>query len=75
MDDDLRNCPVCGRVFSYTGLLTVCTVCQNTEDAIYARIRQCIVEHPGANLLDVARETGIDGAIILRFIREGRLRT
>ena len=72
MAPDLRNCPICGRVFAYQGR-DICNKCLEKEDNDYAVVRRYVREHPGASVSEVAEATEIDEDKILQFLRDGRL--
>lgn len=72
MGPNLRNCPKCGRVFAYQGK-NLCRKCLEAEEDEYLIVRRYVRDHPGANVFEVAAETGVEEEKILRFLREGRL--
>lgn len=69
---ELRNCPECGRLFSYTGR-NLCHKCIESEEEEFKQVRKFVRDHPGATVFDTAEATGVDEEKILRFLREGRL--
>lgn len=72
---ELRNCPECGRVFAYTGLRNLCPQCIEEEEKKFVKVRQYLRDHSGASVFEVAEATGVKEEVILRFLREGRLKT
>lgn len=74
MGPDLRNCPICGRVYAYQGR-NMCNKCLEKEDDDYAIVRRYVREHPGTSVAEVAEATDIDEDKILQFLRDGRLIT
>lgn len=69
---ELRNCPVCGRVFNYAGR-NLCPACARKEDEQYDTVADYLYRHPSATVNEVSEATGVDEQLILRFLREGRL--
>jgi flagellar operon protein (TIGR03826 family) len=69
---NLRNCPECGRVFSYVGR-NLCPKCLEKEEEEYMTVRRYVRDHRGASILEVADATGIEEEKILQFLRDGRL--
>lgn len=69
---ELRNCPVCGRVFSYAGR-NLCPACARKEDEQYDIVADYLYRHPNATVSEVSAATDVDEELILRFLREGRL--
>lgn len=74
MGPNLKNCPICGRVFAYQGR-DICNKCLEKEDGDYAIVRRYVRDHPGASVAEVAEATEIDEDKILQFLRDGRLIT
>ncbi|MGI6434121.1 MAG: TIGR03826 family flagellar region protein [Syntrophomonadaceae bacterium] len=69
---DLKNCPQCGRVFASQGS-RLCRKCMAEVDEDYAIVRKYVRKHPGADVMEVSRATGVKEELILQFLREGRL--
>ena len=69
---ELRNCPQCGRVFSYLGR-NLCPRCLDKEEDEFKLVRHYIRENPGATITETAEGTGVAEQTILRFVRDGRL--
>lgn len=69
---ELRNCPQCGRIFSYLGR-NLCPRCMEKEEDEFKIVRTYIRENPGATITETAEATGVAEQTILRFLREGRL--
>jgi len=42
------------------------------DNADFERLRQYILTHPYASVLELSQETGVEPAVITRFHREGR---
>ncbi|MEN6325509.1 MAG: hypothetical protein ABFD18_04770 [Syntrophomonas sp.] len=69
---EIRNCPRCNRLFSYSERHRVCPECANLVEEEYSIIRRFIRDNPGVNVIDVVKQTGIKQAAVLKFMREGR---
>ena len=74
MGPNLKNCPICGRVYAYQGR-NMCNKCLEKEDDDYAIVRRYVRDNPGASVAEVAEATEIDEEKILQFLRDGRLVT
>lgn len=70
----LRNCSKCGRVFPYMGR-NICPKCLEKEEDEYQVVRRYVRDNPGAGVIEVAEETGVEEDKILQFLRDGRLHT
>jgi len=68
----LRNCPNCGRVFTYAGK-DLCPVCLREEEERFDRLRLYLREHPQASVDELSEATGVAVKTILKYLREGRL--
>jgi len=69
----VRNCPECGKVFTYNGSRNLCPRCIEKEEQKYQLVRKYVKDHPGAGISEVAEETEVDEELVLRFLKEGRL--
>lgn len=69
---ELRNCPECGKVFSFVRT-NLCPECQKKDEECFRVIRKYIARHPGVSAIDVSKDTGISEEKVLRFLRQGRL--
>ena len=69
---DVRNCKRCGKVFTYRGM-NLCNECFEKEQVDFQKVKDYLEENPGATLMEVSLNTGIDLRTINRFLREGRL--
>lgn len=72
MQGELRNCPECGRLFTFQGR-NVCPRCREKDEQEYTIVRRYVRDHSGANVFEVAEETGVDEEKILRYLRDGLL--
>lgn len=71
---NLRNCPECGKVFTYVRT-NLCPECQKVDEENYKIVRKYIAEHPGVGITEVSENTGIAEEKILRYLKEGRFST
>jgi len=69
---DVRKCKQCNRLFQYHGS-KYCPSCLIEIDKIFMVIREYIYENPNSTIIEVSENTGVDGDIILEFLREGKL--
>ncbi|MCR4399683.1 MAG: flagellar operon protein YvyF [Syntrophomonadaceae bacterium] len=70
---ELRNCPLCERVFAFAGGRNLCPACIEAEEAEFAVVRAYVRAHPGATIIEVASATGVEEERILEFLKDGRL--
>ncbi|KAB2953641.1 hypothetical protein F9B85_03195 [Heliorestis acidaminivorans] len=71
---NVKNCPRCDRIFvHHPGTRNLCPHCIREEEEHYEAVRTYLRKNPGANVIDVANETGVDEDTIVRYIKEGRL--
>lgn len=73
---ELANCPRCGKVFA-RDIRKVCNACFKEEEEMYDKVYQFIRkrENREATITEVEEGTGVPEDTIVRFIKEGRLRT
>ncbi|MEN6351333.1 MAG: TIGR03826 family flagellar region protein [Syntrophomonas sp.] len=71
---NLRNCSQCGRIFPYQGR-NICPKCLEKEEDDFQLVRRFVRDHPGASVIEVSEETGIEEDKILQFLRDGRLQS
>lgn len=69
----VRNCPECGKVFTYNGSRNLCPRCIDKEEEKYQLVRKYVKDHPGAGIAEVAEAVEVDEDLVLRFLKEGRL--
>ncbi|MEB3328833.1 MAG: hypothetical protein VKQ33_06335 [Candidatus Sericytochromatia bacterium] len=67
------NCPRCHRMFRRLGDRKICPGCQDQEEQAYAALCEWLQEHPGASVADASAATGVDEAMVLRLLRDGRV--
>ncbi len=49
---DLRNCPRCGKLFTYVGH-KYCPTCEVELEKIFEQVRAYVKEHPGSTVPEV----------------------
>lgn len=69
----IANCVRCGRMYQKSFGSRVCSECVQAEEEQFRLVRDYVEEHPGCDLVKVAAGTEVDEAVILRFIKQGRL--
>jgi len=69
---DLRNCPLCGKVFVRL-TRNICPDCVEREEQEYETVRKYLKENPGASVPEIAEVTEVEENKILKWMREGRI--
>lgn len=74
--NELSNCSKCGNIFVKTPFKDICHDCFKEEEKMYETIYQYLrkKENRKANLSKVVEDTDISEDLILKFIRDGRLK-
>ncbi len=70
---EVKNCPKCGKLFTYTPGNRVCAQCIKEEEELFEEIRIFIKEHPNCTMAEVSEQTGVSAKKLIRYIREGRI--
>jgi len=68
------TCEGCGETVNLPLGVDLCQKCKLEEIEIFRNVREYVWEHPGCTAEDVAREINVEERVILRFIRQGRLK-
>lgn len=71
MAGKIKNCPMCGKLFSDTGH----KVCMDCYDKILEKEREVVNyvrDHKGAKIPEICEATGAPSGMIKKMIREGR---
>ncbi|WP_102344861.1 TIGR03826 family flagellar region protein [Bacillus sp. Marseille-P3661] len=73
---DLANCSKCGRLY-IQNLHGICDVCRKEEDKLFDTVYQYIRkrENRTATTAQITKDTGVPEEVIMRFVKEGRIRT
>lgn len=75
MFSKLKNCAKCGRVFQAEEIgQKHCARCRNDEDDMFLKAREYIYDNPETNVMEVAEELDIEEDLILKWLRQGRLK-
>ena len=68
----LSNCQKCGKLFNQTRG-RICQACLDLEKEEFERVLEYIREHKVRFIVELAEETGVERAKILKWVDEGRL--
>lgn len=71
MAGKIKNCPMCGRLFSDTGT-HVCQSCYRKVQEKEMEVVNYVRDNPGATVSDIMEATEAPDSMIKRMIREGR---
>lgn len=73
---ELDNCPRCGRLY-VRNLHGICDTCRKEEDKLFEKVYEFIRkrENRTATIMQIVDATGVPEDTIMRFVKEGRLRT
>mgnify|MGYP005840636935 CR=1 FL=1 len=69
----LASCERCGKLFSKTSL-PICPKCEPAEESDYEKVREAIEKAPDRTAEQLAEDTGVDLACVLRLVETGRVR-
>lgn len=69
---ELRNCPICGKVFVKVAR-NLCPHCLDQEEYEYEEVRKYLKDAPGASVSEISEVTGVNEERLLKWMREGRL--
>ncbi len=72
MGSSIRQCTFCGKIFNSLGK-NICPACVTKIDECFQLVRDYLYNHPGADIVELTSETGVEDKIILMLLREGRL--
>ena len=72
---ELRNCPMCGAFFNYTGLREVCHNCAQKEEELYQIVYRFLRkrENRAATVDRIEEATGVNRDLLYKWVRKGRL--
>ncbi|MFO1444408.1 hypothetical protein KDN24_14610 [Bacillus sp. Bva_UNVM-123] len=73
---ELTNCPNCGEIFVRNQFRDICQNCWKEEEKSYERVYQFIRkrENRTATMAQVVEATEVEEALLLKFIKSGRLK-
>ncbi|NLW23711.1 MAG: MerR family transcriptional regulator [Clostridia bacterium] len=69
---ELRNCPECGRVFTFIKV-NLCPACRDQDENYFEKVKKHLYDHPQIGVVELAEQTEVDESKIVRWIREGRI--
>jgi len=69
---ELRNCPVCGKLFVYVHR-NLCPDCLKRDEEDYEKVREFINNNPRATIEEASEGTEVPVKKILEYLKEGRL--
>lgn len=69
----LDNCVRCGKLFSRLSR-PICPDCAREEERLASVVMSFLKDNPSATIEEISESTGVDSQIILRLIRDDRLR-
>lgn len=72
---ELRDCPMCGTFFNYTGLREVCHNCAQKEEDLYQVVYRFLRkrENRAATVDRIEEATGVERELLYKWVRRGRL--
>lgn len=72
---ELANCFRCGNVF-VKGIRDICQDCYKKEEEAFQTVNRFLRDRKNrqATLIEIVEGTGVEEALIIKFVREGRLR-
>ena len=70
---NIIQCKICHKPFHSIGGNT-CPDCMAKIDREYSTVRDYIYDNPNAKIDDVSKETGVEKAVILHLLKDGRLK-
>lgn len=68
----LRNCVECGALFASSGA-TRCPGCIEREEEAFETVRAYLMGRSTATVDEICEATGVPHAVILKFLKQGRL--
>ncbi|WP_062354109.1 TIGR03826 family flagellar region protein [Bacillus kwashiorkori] len=72
----LENCANCGQLFVKNSIRDICENCYREEEAAFEKVNVFLKkrENRTASMVQIINETGVEEALILKFIKKGRIR-
>jgi uncharacterized protein len=72
MGSRVMECKYCKKLFQSFGS-NICPACVEEMENNFEIVKEYIYNNPGANVIDIARETGVPEKTVLYYLKEGRL--
>jgi flagellar operon protein (TIGR03826 family) len=69
---ELRNCPECGKIFTFIKT-NLCPECKQKLEDQFETVKQYLAENPKANIQQVSEGTDIPEKTIAGYLRDGRI--
>lgn len=70
---EVKICRGCKKMFQYISGPILCPKCRELEEEMFRKVKLFLQDHPGADFVEINKETGVTIAMIERFLKEGRL--
>lgn len=71
---ELKNCKKCGRTFGSVDGEDFCSKCKVVDlEQDFKKVRDYLYDNPGAIIEEVHEATGVDKAVIIKFLRDERI--
>jgi len=67
------QCKICNKPFQSLGG-TTCPACVEKIDRDFMTVRDYIYDNPNSRIDEAAKETGVEKAVILQLLKDGRLK-
>ena len=72
MVEKLKNCPYCQKVYVDYGE-GCCPACKDKQESERQKVRDYLKANPGADMMSIAKGTGLSGKVLSRMSKEGFL--
>ncbi|NLO38642.1 MAG: flagellar operon protein YvyF [Ruminiclostridium sp.] len=70
---EIKYCKVCRKMFQYVTGPILCPACKQIDEEEFEKVRAFLRDFPGANMKEVADNTGVNPNKISRWLKEERL--
>lgn len=70
---EIKYCKVCRKMFQYVTGPQLCPACKKIDEEEFEKVRTFLRDFPGANMKEVADNTGVSPNKINRWLKEERL--
>jgi flagellar operon protein (TIGR03826 family) len=69
---ELRNCPECGKIFTFIKT-NLCPECKQKLEDQFEIVKQYLIENPQATMQQISEDTDIPEKTIAGYLRDGRI--